>query len=118
MDTSNLPADHPRYRGERKKIPGLFKDETGIRAMYEFIALLAKPYVSNIEEKLNTIAKGIRGHAIKNYSSFDDYNQRLLEIDDEEGRNEVTEQRKRFATLEALCWNEENDVCKELSIQR
>lgn len=102
MDTFNLPADHPRYTGERKKILGLFKNETGTRAMYEFIALPAKSYASNIEEKHNTIAKGIREHAIKNHYTFNDYNQRLLEIDDEEGRNEVTQQRKRFATLEAL----------------
>lgn len=28
MDTSNLPEDHPCYISERKKIPGLFSDET------------------------------------------------------------------------------------------
>jgi len=42
MDTSNLPITHPCYVATRKKIPGLFKDETARRTMYEFIVLHAK----------------------------------------------------------------------------
>jgi len=54
MDTTNLPVTHPCYVGTRKKIPGLFKEETARRTMCEFIALRAKSYAYKIEgdEKL------------------------------------------------------------------
>ncbi|KAF0721469.1 Uncharacterized protein FWK35_00026691 [Aphis craccivora] len=44
MDTANLPRDHSCYIAERKKIPGLFSDETDGRIMREFYALNAKSY--------------------------------------------------------------------------
>ncbi|XP_015377595.1 PREDICTED: uncharacterized protein LOC107171850 [Diuraphis noxia] len=54
MDTSNLPQDHPCYIAERKKIPGLFSDETDGHIMREFIALRAKSYayILDDEEKI------------------------------------------------------------------
>jgi len=59
IDTSNLPATHPCYVGTRKKIPGLFKNETAGRTMYEFIALRAKSYAYKIEGDEKLVAKGI-----------------------------------------------------------
>jgi len=44
MDTSNLPRNHPCYIAERKKIPGLFSDETDGEIMIDFCALRAKSY--------------------------------------------------------------------------
>jgi len=41
MDTENLPKDHPCYIADRKKIPGLFSDETDGLVMTEFCALRA-----------------------------------------------------------------------------
>lgn len=100
MDTSNLPVTHPCYTDARKKIPGLFKDETGGRTMYEFIALRAKSYAYNIEEKVNITAKGIRGHVVKNHLTFDDHKRCLFETDDEEEEEEKEgEQRKRAQVL-------------------
>ncbi|KAL4100902.1 hypothetical protein QTP88_020927 [Uroleucon formosanum] len=44
MDTSNLPENHPCFISERKKIPGLFSDQTDGFIMAEFCALRAKSY--------------------------------------------------------------------------
>jgi len=83
MDTSNLPTTHPCYVGTRKKIPGLFKDETASRTMYEFIALRAKSYAYKIEGDEKLVAKGIRGHVVRNHMTFEDHKRCLFEIDDD-----------------------------------
>ncbi|KAE9522883.1 hypothetical protein AGLY_016694 [Aphis glycines] len=82
MDTSNLPVTHPCYVGTRKKIPGLFKDETAGRTMYEFIALGAKSYAYKIEGDEKLVAKGIRGHVVRNHMTFEDHKRCLFEDDD------------------------------------
>lgn len=94
MDTSNLPEDHPCFTNERKKMPGVFKDETGGRTMYEFIALRAKSYAYNIEENVKITAKGIRGHVVKNHLTFDDHKQCLFEVDEEDDEDDE-EKRER-----------------------
>ena len=78
MDTSNLPKDHPCHITERKKIPGLFSDETDGRTMYEFIALRAKSYAYNIEDEEKIKAKGIRGHVVKNHMTLNDHKRCLF----------------------------------------
>jgi len=71
MDTANLPRDHPCYIAERKKVPGLFSDETDRRIMTKFCALRAKSYaykflgVDGIDVMENIRAKGIRCHVVK-----------------------------------------------------
>jgi hypothetical protein len=71
MDTSNLPPDHPYYIAERKKIPGLFSDETDGRTMLEFVALRAKSYAFSFEGEEKIKAKGIRGHVVKKMTLVD-----------------------------------------------
>ena len=73
MDTSDLPIDHPCYIAERKKIPGLFSDETNAEVMTEFCALRAKSYTYNINGKEKIRAKGIRGHVVRNHMNFKDH---------------------------------------------
>jgi hypothetical protein len=51
MDTFNLPHEHSCYTSSRKKIPGLFSDETDGRTMTEFIALRAKSYAYILDNK-------------------------------------------------------------------
>jgi len=82
MDTSNLPTAHPCYVGTRKKIPGLFKDETAGRTMHEFIALRAKSYAYKLEGDEKLVAKGIRGHVVRNHMTFEDHKRCLFEVDD------------------------------------
>lgn len=84
MDTSNLPITHPCFVGTRKKIPGLFKDETAGRTMYEFIALRAKSYAYKIEGEEKLVAKGIRGHVVRNHMTFEDHKRCLFEVDDDD----------------------------------
>lgn len=78
MDTSNLPRDHPCYISERKKIPGLFSDETDGKIMTEFIALRAKSYAYNIDGKERIKAKGIRGHVVKNHMTLENHKKCLF----------------------------------------
>jgi len=73
MDTANLPKDHPCYIADRKKIPGLFSDETDGLVMTEFCALRAKSYAYKINGKEKIKAKGIRGHVVKNHMNFKDH---------------------------------------------
>jgi len=83
-DTSNLPPDHECYTAARKRIPGLFKDETGGRTMYEFVALRAKSYAYDIESTVEIRAKGIRGHVIRNHLTFADHKRCLFADDDDD----------------------------------
>ncbi|KAL4126069.1 hypothetical protein QTP88_010300 [Uroleucon formosanum] len=73
MDTSDLPQDHPCYISERKKIPGLFSDETKGEVMTHFCALRAKSYSYKLNGKEKIRAKGIRGHIVKNHMNFNDH---------------------------------------------
>jgi len=83
MDTANLPRDYPCYIAERKKIPGLFSDETNGDIMTEFCALCSKSYSYKINEinysKEEIRAKGIRGHVVKNHMTFEDHKRCLFE---------------------------------------
>ena len=72
-DTANLPRDHPCYVAERKKIPGLFSDETDGKTITEFCALRAKSYAFKIDGEEKIKAKGIRGHVVKNHMTFNDH---------------------------------------------
>ena len=78
MDTANLPQDHPCYIAERKKIPGLFSDETNGKTMREFVALRAKSYAYTIEGKEKIKAKGIRRHIVKNHMTLEDHKRCLF----------------------------------------
>ncbi|KAE9523037.1 hypothetical protein AGLY_016668 [Aphis glycines] len=78
MDIANLPRDHPCYIAERKKILGLFSDETDGRIMREFCALLAKSYSYILEDKEKIKAKGIRGHVVRNHMTFQDHKRCLF----------------------------------------
>jgi len=85
MDTANLPRDHPCYIAERKKVPGMFSDETDGRIMTEFCALRAKSYAykilgeDGINVKENIRAKGIRGHVVRNHMTFEGHRRCLFE---------------------------------------
>lgn len=81
MDTANLPEDHPCYVTERKKVPGLFSDETDGRILTEFCALRAKSYAYKLDGVEKIKAKGIRGHVVKRHMTFDDHKRCLFEDD-------------------------------------
>ncbi|XP_050434994.1 uncharacterized protein LOC126842150 [Adelges cooleyi] len=79
FDTSNLPSDHPAYSVAKKKIPGLFSDETNGLTVYEFISLRPKSYAFEKETLVTSVssekirAKGIRGHVVKNHLTVSDF---------------------------------------------
>lgn len=78
MDTANLPKDHPCYIADRKKIPGLFSDETDGLVMTEFCALRAKSYAYKLNGTGKIKAKGIRSHVVKKHMTFDDHKRCLF----------------------------------------
>lgn len=79
MDTANLPRDHSCYIAERKKIPGLFSDETDRRIMREFCAFRVKSYAYVLEDKEKIKEKGIRGHVVGNHMTFQDHKRCLFD---------------------------------------
>ncbi|XP_022163064.1 uncharacterized protein LOC111028643 [Myzus persicae] len=78
MDTSDLPTDHPCHIAERKKIPGLFSDETKGAIMSVFCALRAKSYSFILGGKEKIKAKGIRKHVVDNHMTFADHKKCLF----------------------------------------
>lgn len=82
MDTSNLPKDHPCYIPDRKKIPGLFSDETDGLVMTEFCAVRAKSYAYKLNGMEKIKAKGICGHVVKYHMSFNDHKKCLFDDSD------------------------------------
>ncbi|XP_050543406.1 uncharacterized protein LOC126906698 [Daktulosphaira vitifoliae] len=49
FDTSSLPKDHFCYSAARKKVPGLWSDECGGKAILEFVSLRTKAYGFDVE---------------------------------------------------------------------
>jgi len=78
MDTANLPKDHPCYIPDRKKIPGLFSDETNGLVITEFCALRAKSYAYKLNGTEKIKAKGICVHVVKNHMTFNDHKKCLF----------------------------------------
>ncbi|KAL4135021.1 hypothetical protein QTP88_006689 [Uroleucon formosanum] len=78
MDTSDLPKNHPCYIAERKKIPGLFSDETKGAIMTDFCALRAKSYSFILAGKEKIKAKGIKKHVLDNHMTFNDHKKCLF----------------------------------------
>ncbi|XP_022171546.1 uncharacterized protein LOC111034572 [Myzus persicae] len=117
MDTANLPRDHPCYIAERKKIPGLFSDETDGRIMREFIALRAKSYAYILEDKEKIKAKGVRGHVVKNHMTFKDHFDCLFADDEKESSKLCRENisirsfNHQIKTIKSnkLCFNRQDD---------
>ncbi len=86
MDTSNLPNDHKCYSTARKRIPGLFKNETNGRTVYEYVALRAKSYAYDVEQDVCIRAKGVMRHVIRNHLTFAEHKRCLFanDVDDVE----------------------------------
>ncbi|VVC35208.1 Ribonuclease H-like domain, partial [Cinara cedri] len=80
-DTSNLPANYPCFVTKRKNITGLFSDESDGKTITEFCALRAKSYAYKIDGVDKIMAKGIRGHVVKNHMTFDDHIKCLFDED-------------------------------------
>jgi len=76
-----LPASHPCYCFDRKKLPGTFTDETSGEAIWEMIALRAKSDGYNLGGIEKIKAKVIQGHVVKNHMTIDDHKQCLFQDD-------------------------------------
>ena len=81
FDTSNFPNDHPSgiTSGINKKVPGMFKDETGGKQISEFVGLRAKLYSYKTYDYEEKKCKGINKSVIKKNITFDDYKKCLLD---------------------------------------
>jgi len=77
LDTSNFPSTHPCFRTERKRVPGIFTDETGGKSIWEQVVLRAKSYGFNLSEDEIIKAKGVSRAKGKNKLTLE-YHKRCL----------------------------------------
>ncbi|XP_050543411.1 uncharacterized protein LOC126906701 [Daktulosphaira vitifoliae] len=82
FDTSSLPKDHFCYSAARKKVPGLWSDECGGKAILEFVSLRTKAYGFDVEGTEKIKAKGIRRPTVKYHLTVEDFKHCLF-ADDE-----------------------------------
>ena len=76
FDTSNFTPNHPSGipTGINKKVPGMFKDETGGEIIEEFVGLRAKLYaIKKLDGEEEKKCKGVKRNVIRNKISFNDY---------------------------------------------
>ncbi|CAI6374232.1 unnamed protein product [Macrosiphum euphorbiae] len=108
MDTSNLPKDHKCYSTLRKRVPGLFKNETNSRTVYEYVALRAKSYAYDVEQEVTIRSKGVMRHVIRNHLTFAEHKRCLFaDVDDDAESDECDDEfdanmGKMFAADSAL----------------
>ncbi|XP_015370953.1 PREDICTED: uncharacterized protein LOC107166697 [Diuraphis noxia] len=88
MDTSNLPPDHKCYSTVRKRIPGLFKNVTDSRTVYEFVALRAKSYAYDVEQDVCIRTKGVMGQVIRNHLTFAEHKRCLFADADDDAESD------------------------------
>ena len=81
FDTSNYAADHKSgiKVGVNKKVPGMFKDETGGKQILEFVGLRAKLYSYRMKDLEEKKCKGVKKAVVKQEIAFEDYKNCLLE---------------------------------------
>ena len=81
FDTSNFPKDHPSEIpvGKNKKVPGVMKDEAGVRIIEEFVGLRAKLYSYRMfEGKEEKKCKGLKKSVVRKDISHEDYKECLF----------------------------------------
>ena len=79
FDTSNFPKDHPSgIQGKNKKVPGMMKDEAGVRIIEEFVGLRAKLYSYKMLGKEEKKCKGIKKSVVRKDISHEDYKECLF----------------------------------------
>ncbi|KAK3104658.1 hypothetical protein FSP39_007291 [Pinctada imbricata] len=66
FDLSNYPPNDKHFDSTNKKVPGVFKDETGKVPIKSFVGLRSKMYSFTYAEKEKQVAKGIARATIKN----------------------------------------------------
>jgi hypothetical protein len=81
FDFSNYPQDHFLHSLEKKRCPGLFKDEAGGKTITEFVGLRSKMYSFKIqnESEASKAAKGVKASVIKHQLQHKDYKACLFE---------------------------------------
>ena len=72
LDCSDLPADHPLFPMNKKKIPGKFKNETSEDIQW-MVALRAKMYSYETRTKQAKICKGTAKGVVEREITLEDY---------------------------------------------
>jgi len=81
FDTSNFSPNHPSSipTGINKKVPGMFKDESGGEIITEFVGLRAKLYaIKKVDEEEEKQCKGVKRGVVKECISFEDFKKCLF----------------------------------------
>ena len=81
FDTSNYSSDHTSgiKAGVNKKVPGMFKDETGGKQVLEFVGLRAKLYSYRMKHFEEKKCKGVKKNVVRKNITFGDYKKCLFD---------------------------------------
>ena len=81
FDTSNYSSDHASgiKAGVNKKVPGMFKDETGGKQVLEFVGLRAKLYSYRMKHFEEKKCKGVKKNVVRKNITFGDYKKCLFD---------------------------------------
>jgi hypothetical protein len=127
IEFSNYPKDHPLYNYDRKKIPGLFQDESVeqkkdkpevMKIISEYVGLRAKSYSNNLYVIEDTKyickkkSKGVPSRHIDKRVDFDDYKtclfeQKNIKLGDENGKVEHKEKIYSFRSFNLTTYSVE-----------
>ena len=80
FDTSAYPRNHPSGipTGMKKKVIGMFKDESNGEQIHEFAGVRAKCYAVKYQDKEDKKCKGVKKAVVKKRITFEDYKNCVL----------------------------------------
>ena len=121
IEFSNYPKTHPLYNCDRKKVPGLFQDESvdgKMAIISEYVGLRAKSYSNQLyypssEEYIDKKkSKGVPSRHIDKRVDFSDYktclfDQKNIKLGDENGKEEHREKIYSFRSFKLTTYSVE-----------
>ena len=100
LGCNDLPADHPLFSMNKKKIPGKFKNETSEEHIQWMVALRAKMYSYETRTKQAKICKGTAKGVVEREITLEDY--RATQLGPPPCAPRASEESKAFETPGSL----------------
>ena len=89
FDTSEFDKNHPAVNssvkfkvGKNKKVVGMFKNETAVKQIEEFVSLRSKLYSHKLHQKEHKRCKGVKRNVVAKSITHEDYKNCLMTKND------------------------------------